>query len=233
MNVIISFFFYCRKSLIEKRAFDKIEQSDFGLLRKRFELFYPFRQGKNMEEMNNSGKYHHLDEHYHTIKKRGFDRIDDADFGLFKKRAFDRIDEGFGLMKKRAFDRLDTSEFGLRKRGFLPYYLEQYEISSPFRNHLFDFLGKKGILLLIEPNYNENVEQRYKRAFDRIESSDFGFHKRSIADKMNDNSSFLEIITLFFKNKCLEITRISLSAGFLKEYILPYITAIDVNLSYV
>lgn len=186
-----------------------------------------------MEEMNNSGKYHHLDEHYHTIKKRGFDRIDDADFGLFKKRAFDRIDEGFGLMKKRAFDRLDTSEFGLRKRGFLPYYLEQYEISSPFRNHLFDFLGKKGILLLIEPNYNENVEQRYKRAFDRIESSDFGFHKRSIADKMNDNSSFLEIITLFFKNKCLEITRISLSADFLKEYILPYITAIDVNLSYV
>ncbi|VDL85710.1 unnamed protein product [Nippostrongylus brasiliensis] len=54
-------------------------------------------------------------------RKRAFDRIARAEFGLEgfrKKRAFDRLSiADFGLRRKRAFDRVSGTEFGLIKRS--------------------------------------------------------------------------------------------------------------------
>ncbi|PIO77046.1 hypothetical protein TELCIR_00878 [Teladorsagia circumcincta] len=107
---------------LTKRAFDRIESNDFGLIKRAVA-----KRAFDRLDMADFG----------FRRKRAFDRIARAEFGLEglrKKRAFDRLSiADFGFRKKRAFDRITGSEFGLVKRFS--------DASYPARDELIDELA--------------------------------------------------------------------------------------------
>ncbi|KAK5986739.1 hypothetical protein GCK32_011956, partial [Trichostrongylus colubriformis] len=93
---------------LTKRAFDRLDSNDFGLLKRSLA-----KRAFDRVDFADFG----------FRRKRAFDRISRAEFGFEgfrRKRAFDRLSMAdFGFRKKRAFDRVTGTEFGLIKRS--PY----------------------------------------------------------------------------------------------------------------
>ncbi|GMT30215.1 hypothetical protein PFISCL1PPCAC_21512, partial [Pristionchus fissidentatus] len=93
--------------LRSKRSFDRIEESDFGLMKKRS---VPLKRAFDRLDFSD----------FSMRRKRAFDRLDFSDFSMRKKRAFDRLDWSDFSRRKRAFDRIEESDFGLYKRSVAP-----------------------------------------------------------------------------------------------------------------
>ncbi|ETN73207.1 hypothetical protein NECAME_13585 [Necator americanus] len=97
--------------IVSKRAFDRLEGNEFGLLKRAL----------------NKRAFDRLDmADFGLRRKRAFDRIARAEFGLTglrRKRSSDlsTSNEEFGLRRRRALDRIGGSEFGLIKRSVDPH----------------------------------------------------------------------------------------------------------------